>query len=77
MGNGSGDIAIAFSTANRMPHYSDDKFVEMKVLHEDAIDKVFEPVVEALEESIISSLYHAKTTQGVRGKIVYGLREFI
>lgn len=77
MGNGSGDIAIAFSTANRMPHYSDEKFVEMKAIHEDAIDKVFEPAVEALEESIISSLYHAKTTLGVRGKLVYGLREFI
>ena len=77
MGNGSGDIAIAFSTANRMPHYSDEKFVEMKAIHEDAIDKVFEPAVEALEESIISSLYHAKTTRGVRGKLVYGLREFI
>ena len=71
MGNGSGDIAIAFSTANRMPHYSDEKFVEMKAIHEDAIDKVFEPAVEALEESIISSLYHAKTTLGVRGKLVY------
>ena len=77
IGNGSGDIAIAFSTANRMPHYSDEKFVEMKAIHEDAIDKVFEPAVEALEESIISSLYHAKTTLGVRGKLVYGLREFI
>ena len=77
MGNGSGDIAIAFSTVNRMPHYSDEKFVEMKAIHEDAIDKVFEPAVEALEESIISSLYHAKTTLGVRGKLVYGLREFI
>ena len=77
MGNGSGDIAIAFSTANRMPHYSEQSLLEMKVIHEDAIDKVFEPAVEALEESIISSLYHAKTTRGVRGKLVYGLREFI
>ena len=77
MGNGSGDIAIAFSTANRMPHYSEQSLLEMKVIHEDAIDKVLEPAVEALEESIISSLYHAKTTLGVRGKLVYGLREFI
>ena len=77
MGNGSGDIAIAFSTANRMPHYSEQSLLEIKVIHEDAIDKVFEPAVEALEESIISSLYHAKTTRGVRGKLVYGLREFI
>lgn len=77
MGNGSGDIAIAFSTANRMPHYSEQSLLEMKAIHEDAIDKVFEPAVEALEESIISSLYHAKTTLGVRGKLVYGLREFI
>ena len=77
MGNGSGDIAIAFSTANRMPHYSEQSLLEMKAIHEDAIDKVFEPAVEALEESIISSLYHAKTTRGVRGKLVYGLIEFV
>lgn len=77
MGNGSGDIAIAFSTSNRMPHYSDSKFVETKILFEDAIDEVFEPAVEAVEEAIISSLYHAKTTKGIRDNIVYGLKEFL
>ena len=31
MGNGSGDIAIAFTTANRVPHYSSGKFLSMSV----------------------------------------------
>lgn len=77
MANGSGDIAIAFSTANRMPHDRKSAFVDVKALFEDDIDKVFEATAESIEESIISSLYHAKTTRGVRGSVYYSLREFI
>lgn len=76
-GNGSGDIAIAFSTANRLPHYSDKAVLEVKVLHDDAIDDLFEAGVEAVEEAIISSLYHAETTEGVRGNKKYGLKTFL
>jgi D-aminopeptidase len=78
MANGSGDICIAFSTSNRMPHYSKDKnFIDCKVVYEDAIDKIFEASVEAIEESIVSALYHAETTEGVRGNTYYSLREYL
>lgn len=60
IGNGSGDIAIAFSTSNTIEHYSDKAIVETKMLHDDKLDPVFEATVEAVEESIISALYHAK-----------------
>lgn len=77
MGNGSGDAAVAFTTANRVPHYSDHNLLEMKMFYDENIDIVFEAAVEAVEEAIISSLYHAETTKGYRGKISRGLREYL
>jgi len=77
MGNGSGDVAIAFTTANRVPHYSNKDIIETKMFFDDNIDKVFEATVEAVEESIISSLYHAKTTVGYLNKEVKGLRDYL
>ena len=40
-GNGSGDIAIAFTTANRVPHDSPKALLDMKMLSDDHIDPVF------------------------------------
>lgn len=77
MGNGSGDIAIGFTTSNNIPHYSKTSIIESKRLQDDAMDPVFEAAVEAIEEAIISSLYHAKTTTGVRGSKVLSLREYL
>ena len=76
-GNGSGDIAVAFTTANNQPHYSDKNIWDMKMFYDENIDRVFEATVEAVEEAIISSLYHAKTTVGVRGNKYMGLLEFL
>lgn len=76
-GDGSGDIAIAFTTANRIPHYSDTSLLDIRLFHDEKIDKVFEASVEAVEEAIISSLYHAETTRGIRGRLYEGLREYL
>ena len=76
-GNGSGDIAIAFTTANHLPHYSRKRILDMKMFYDEEIDMVFESAVEAVEEAIISSLYHAKTMTGIRGNTVMGLQEFL
>ena len=77
LGNGSGDIAIAFSNGNRVPHYSPTKIMPVKMLHDDAMDQVFEAAAEMVEEAVISSLYHAKTVEGIRGKVVRSLKEFL
>lgn len=77
MGNGSGDVAIAFTTANRVPHYSHKDIIETRMFFDDNIDKVFEASVEAVEEAIISSLYHAKTTVGYLNKEAKGLRSYL
>jgi D-aminopeptidase len=76
-GNGSGDIAIAFTTANRVPHYSKTAVIETKMLADSKIDAVFDMTAEAVEEAIISSLYHAETTTGRAGTVRYGLRDLL
>ena len=76
-GNGSGDIAIAFTTADRRPHAGEGKLLTARLLHEDSIDLVFEAAVEAVEEAIVSSLYHAETTTGIRGNTYLGLRDYL
>ena len=76
-GNGSGDIAIAFTTANRIPHDSNHDILPCRMFYDESIDKVFEASVEAVEEAIISSLYHAETTHGIRGKTAVSLRDFL
>lgn len=76
-GNGSGDIAIAFTTGNRVPHYSRQNIRDMKMFYDANIDMVFEAAVEAVEEAIVSSLYHGKTMTGIRGMKVMGLQDLL
>ena len=77
LGTGSGDIAVAFSNANIIPHYSKQQILSSSFLLEDCMDTVFEATAETVEEAIISSLYHADTMTGIRGKTVYGLKEYL
>ncbi len=77
LGNGSGDIAVAFTTANRIPHYSSRNILDVKMFYDENIDPVFEAAVEAVEEAIVSSLYHAKTTRGVRDTVIRSLSEYM
>jgi len=76
-GNGSGDIAIAFTTANRVPHYHDTSILPVQMFFDENIDSVFEAAVEAAEEAILSSLWHAETTTGRDGRIWMGLQDFL
>ena len=76
-GNGSGDIAIAFTTANRVPHRGGAAVETYRMVRDDRIDPVFLAAVEAVEEAIISALYHARTLTGFQGRTSVGLRDFL
>lgn len=70
MTNGSGDYAIAFSTANRIN--ADDRVRNISVLGNDAMSPLFQAVIEATEEAIINSLLRATTVTG-NGRTVEAL----
>ncbi|HNK29722.1 MAG TPA: P1 family peptidase, partial [Ferruginibacter sp.] len=70
--NGSGDIFIAFSTANTGA-FQRDRFTQVDVLPNDFIDPLFEATVQATEEAIINALVAAETMEGINGNKSYGL----
>ena len=75
LGNGSGDVVIAFSTANVIPHLPKEAIRTMRVLHEDHIDLAFRAAIEAAEEAIRSSLRHAQTVYGRQGHLRHSLSD--
>ena len=76
-GNGSGEIVIAFTTANQVPHYSEKAILPMGMLHDDAINPLFRAVAECVEESVLSSLLHAETVTGYHGRTVRCLSDLL
>jgi D-aminopeptidase len=71
-GNGSGDIFIAFSTAN--PGASRPSGIRhLDMVPNDAMDPVFEAVVEATEEAIVNAMVGAQTMSGIDGHTVVAL----
>ncbi len=63
-GNGSGDIFIAFSTAN-VGAAAPDHVVDLKMAPNDQLNPVFAATVEATEESIINAVVAATTMTGI------------
>jgi D-aminopeptidase len=62
-GNGSGDIFIAFSTAN--PHaYYGDKPATIQTLPNDNMDPIFAATVQATEEAVVNALVAAEDMTG-------------
>ncbi|HAS74036.1 MAG TPA: aminopeptidase [Clostridiales bacterium UBA8960] len=76
-GNGSGDIVYAFSNANIVRHFETREIVECSIINENVIDKVFNAVIEATEESIINSMLHADTKTGRSGRVVKSLKSVL
>lgn len=71
--HGSGDVAIAFSTANRIPHYPDEPLFEMTLLSDSWINGLFEATADAGEEAIINALLAAETVVGRDGNTAHAL----
>lgn len=70
--NGSGDIFIAFSTANPSAFQRKD-FTKVDELPNDLINPLFEATVQAVEEAIINAMVAAETMEGINGNKAYGL----
>jgi L-aminopeptidase/D-esterase-like protein len=71
-GNGSGDIFIAFSTANANAAKAAGA-ANVTMLPNDFLNPIFEATVQATEEAIINAMVAAKTMTGVNGHTAYAL----
>jgi D-aminopeptidase len=65
-GNGSGDLFIAFSTANPEAGRAED-LASLTMFPNDRMTPLFEATVQATEECIINALVAAETLVGVNG----------
>src|ERR1022692_3397600 len=71
-GNGSGDIFIAFSTANADAGHTSG-LVNLTMAPNDEMNKLFEATVEATEEAIVNAMVGAETMTGFEGHTVIAL----
>jgi len=71
-GNGSGDIFIAFSTANPKA-WSSDSVVSVRMLTNDRISPLFQATAQATEAAITNALLAAETTTGANDYRVYAM----
>ena len=74
-GNGSGDVFVGFSTANKRMHYPESPTSEVSYLSDNYISSFFKGCVEATEEAIINSMLNSHHLNGYK-KEVYSLNEF-
>jgi D-aminopeptidase len=65
----SGEYAIAFSTAHRIPHRSDAPELELRLLRDDGAEMrdLFEAAGEVVHEAVLNSLCAAEATSGRDG----------
>lgn len=68
-GHTSGDFAIAFSTAQRIPHLVSERTVGLSGVNEShpALGLLFQAVEEAVEEAVVNALFAAEAMEGRDG----------
>ncbi|MGB7602607.1 MAG: P1 family peptidase [Candidatus Sulfotelmatobacter sp.] len=71
-GNGSGDIFIAFSTANPGAAAAKGRR-QLTMLPNDQMNPLFLATVQATEEAVVNAMIAAKTMTGVNGRTVIAL----
>lgn len=71
-GNGSGDIFIAFSTANKSA-FSRTSETTVTMYSNDLMNELFTATIEATEEAIVNALVAGRTMKGINDNTVPGL----
>ena len=70
--NGSGDIFLAFSTANENA-FNRDETATVISMPNDKMTPLFEATVQAVEEAIINAMIAAETMEGINSNKAYAL----
>ncbi len=76
IGNGSGEIAVAFTTANRVFHDETSPVRQIGMFNENEINLLFRAAVEATEEAVLNSMVRAEAVTGRDGHTRRSLAEF-
>ena len=71
--NSSGDIFIAFSTANAAEASKDQGLANLTMLPNERISRLFWATAQATEEAIVNAMIAAETMKGVNGSTAYAL----
>ncbi|MCC7309319.1 MAG: P1 family peptidase [Acidobacteria bacterium] len=71
--NSSGDIFIAFSTANAAEFGKNEGTANIQMLPNDRINMLFWAVAQATEEAIVNAMVAAETMTGYKGNTAYAL----
>jgi D-aminopeptidase len=71
-GNTSGDLFIAFSTANEAVAETSE-VVSVRMLPNERITPLFSATVQATEEAIVNAMIAAETMSGINGNTVYAI----
>ena len=74
-GHGSGDIALAFSTAYTVPQRADVPMPAVRLLHDALLDPLFQAAADGTEQAILHALWHAETVIGRNGHVRRALRD--
>jgi D-aminopeptidase len=72
-GNNSGDIYLAFSTANDPGEVPEPQSLQFSALSNDDMDSLFLATVESVDEAIVNAMLAAETMTGKSGRIVHAL----
>lgn len=76
-GHGSGDLALAFSTAERRPHEAPEPILARRILAEAGIDALFRAAAEATAEAVMDAMVAAEPVTGFRGHHREALRDVL
>lgn len=64
-GNNSGDIFLAFSTANPHPmRHKAEAVLTIAMINDDVLDPIYQAVVQSVEEAVVNAMIAAETTGG-------------
>jgi len=71
--DGSGDIFLAFSTANSNESITKSGVNEFSFISHDKMDPLYKAVIEATEEAIVNAMVAAETMVGINGNTLFAI----
>ena len=72
-GHGSGDIFLAFSTANAAAHHDERRLAQAQFVPNSRLDRFFTAVIQSVDEAVLNAMFANETMTGFDGHVVEAL----